>query len=227
MNHLGKRQGSHLQGSGSKSHLGRKKGKSRVCEKAMHFRRGESCQHYYKEAGPAQDGKVEPFVLSVPCPMGLPSCSPQTWQGSSLSQHSEASGTSTAPAAVSLHLYIHHPHRTKLIGGSHKRGLACEWLPRSVYLKVKPNPAKNKPAAMSSWKEPWASSGEPCCTEGQRQRASVSQNTARAPLWPRAAENKARRHSQTQCLGTALTTTALKRSGVFGSCTSATSLQRK
>lgn len=204
-----------------------KKGKSCICEQAAHCRRGESCQNYYREAGPAQGGKVEPFVSPVPCPQGLPCCSPQMWQGPSPSQRSEASGSSTAPAAISSPLHSHHPPRTKLIGGGQKSRLACKRLPGSVYLKVKPNLAKNKPGAMSSWKEAWASSGEPCFAEGRRQCAAGSPNTAPAPLRPRAAENTARRHSQTQCPGTAPITTALKRSGVFGSCTSATSLQRK
>lgn len=124
-----------------------RRNRSCLCPKAMHFRRWENYQHnYYKEGSLAQNCTVEPVISSLPCLQGLLQLLPHRCCGAHLL-------SSTLGLLWDWHLQlaactfttITHTKEnwSKVVRKEVWHVRREEWLPRSAYLKVKPNPAKN------------------------------------------------------------------------------------
>lgn len=121
-----------------------RRNRSCLCAKAMCFRRRKSCQHCnYKEASLAQNCTVEPVISSLPCPQGLPHCSPT--DAAVLISFSARWDSSEINTCSCQHTPSHpsHTHQGRLIQGSQKRGLACE---KGVAPKIYLSESKTKPS---------------------------------------------------------------------------------
>lgn len=147
MNKLDRRQKSHLEGSSNESHLGQatwEKQKLPLCKSNgfQETRKLPTPLLQGSQSCPKQNCRAS-RLFPPTSPGASPAAPPQMLQCSSPFWHP---GTllGLAPAAVSTHLHIHHPHQGKLIRGNQKRGLACE--KGEVAPKICLSESKTKPS---------------------------------------------------------------------------------